>query len=151
MSKIQFKVARQYIEDGNYDKAREILRTLEHPSAQKWLDKLDDLDPPFPDVPIPQYTTKSRQSQAKPESRLTSGEVRYIKHQTEMYRIGRIMSLSILGCFATCSILPLVIMVIISIVSGQAIRIESPSAFITPLIMFGFIAVLFIYVKNMDF
>lgn len=50
MSKAKFDAARELIAEGRYDEARSLLRTMDHPSAQKWLAKLDEIDPPFPNV-----------------------------------------------------------------------------------------------------
>lgn len=48
MSKAKFAAAKEMIEEGNYDEARAILRKIDHPTAEKWLNKLDQIDPPFP-------------------------------------------------------------------------------------------------------
>jgi hypothetical protein len=39
--KEQIATAKAYIKDREYDKAREILKQIEHPTAQKWLNQLD--------------------------------------------------------------------------------------------------------------
>ena len=46
--KAKFDHARGLIKAERYDEARAVLRSMNHPSASKWLTKLDELDPPFP-------------------------------------------------------------------------------------------------------
>lgn len=41
MSKAKFAAAKELIEQKKYDEARAILKTIDHPTATKWLDKLD--------------------------------------------------------------------------------------------------------------
>ncbi len=48
MSKEKFATARQLIEEKNYEAARSVLRTIDHPTAKEWLTKLDNLAPAFP-------------------------------------------------------------------------------------------------------
>jgi len=50
MSKAKFDAARELILEKRYDEARIILKTMDHPSARKWLNRLDEIDPPFPQV-----------------------------------------------------------------------------------------------------
>lgn len=50
MSKEKFATARQLIEEKNYEAARSVLRTIDHPTAKEWLVKLDNLAPAFPAV-----------------------------------------------------------------------------------------------------
>lgn len=47
MSKAKFAAARQLIQEKKYDQAREILKTINHPTAKEWLQKLDRISPPF--------------------------------------------------------------------------------------------------------
>ena len=49
MSNVKFLAAKELIQEGNYDEARAILETIDHPTADKWLRKIDNLDPPFPE------------------------------------------------------------------------------------------------------
>ena len=53
MSRAKFEAARELITEKRYDEARVILRTVSHPTAAKWLQKLDQLNPPFPAVTLP--------------------------------------------------------------------------------------------------
>lgn len=43
--KEQMESAKAYIADGQYDKARKILKKIEHPTAEKWLRQLNDKYP----------------------------------------------------------------------------------------------------------
>lgn len=47
--KEQMLRARELIKQKRYDDARAILFTVNHPTAQQWLAKLDEIDPPFGD------------------------------------------------------------------------------------------------------
>lgn len=47
MVREQMERARELIKAKRYDEARAMLRAIDHPTAAKWLDKLDELDPPF--------------------------------------------------------------------------------------------------------
>jgi hypothetical protein len=76
MSKIRFELAKQYIQERDYDKAREILETMpDNPSAQKWLTKLDEIDPPFPQIESSQFARKSDSFSSVPakEKRMPQG------------------------------------------------------------------------------
>lgn len=44
----QLKLAADLIRQKEYDRAREILVTLDHPKAKRWLNRLDELVPPVP-------------------------------------------------------------------------------------------------------
>jgi hypothetical protein len=46
MSKAKFEAAKELIAERRYDEARVLLRTIGHPTAEHWLRKLDELDPP---------------------------------------------------------------------------------------------------------
>lgn len=48
--KSRFAEAKQLIQAKDYDAARRILRTIQHPTADAWLAKLDEIDP-FGDIP----------------------------------------------------------------------------------------------------
>ncbi|GEM_PF-7011809 len=150
MSKVQFQVARQYIEEGNYDKAREVLRQLDHPSTQKWLDKIDELDPPFPDVtPLPKPNYR-KPSHNRPSVDLTDKELRYLKQQMEMRRVGRVISLVVLGLITFCGSLAVLI-------QASMINFARPTGFFEFIIGSGqllcvlaFVIPALIYTWNMD-
>jgi len=56
--KEQFQYARELIENQQYDEARQLLYTIEHPSAQNWLARVDEMDPPQVQEPaLPQQTS----------------------------------------------------------------------------------------------
>ncbi len=44
----RLKLAADLIRQKEYDRAREILATLDHPQAKRWLNRLDELVPPVP-------------------------------------------------------------------------------------------------------
>lgn len=44
--KEQFLLAKELIQNQRYDEARQILHTIDHPSAQAWLARVDEFDPP---------------------------------------------------------------------------------------------------------
>lgn len=46
MSKAKFDAARELIQEKRYDEARVILQAISHPTARKWLAKLDTIAPP---------------------------------------------------------------------------------------------------------
>jgi len=46
MSKAKFEAAKELIAEHRYNEARVLLRTIGHPTAENWLRKLDELDPP---------------------------------------------------------------------------------------------------------
>jgi hypothetical protein len=48
VSKAKFQAAKELIDEGRYDEARSLLRTLDHPTASAWLEKLDRLYPSQP-------------------------------------------------------------------------------------------------------
>jgi hypothetical protein len=45
MLKEKFAVAKAFIDDKQYGEARTILKTIDHPTADKWLAKLDEIAP----------------------------------------------------------------------------------------------------------
>lgn len=46
MSKTKMLAAKELIQEKRYDEARAILRSVDHPTAVEWLEKLDKIDPP---------------------------------------------------------------------------------------------------------
>jgi hypothetical protein len=46
MSKTKMLAAKELIDEKRYDEARTILRSVDHPKAVEWLEKLDKIDPP---------------------------------------------------------------------------------------------------------
>lgn len=50
MSKAKFAAAKELIQEHKYDEARAILRSIDHPTAHKWLAQLNRLNPPLPDA-----------------------------------------------------------------------------------------------------
>ncbi len=57
MSKAKFIAARELINEKQYDEARSILKTIDHPTATEWLRKLDEIAPHKPNTDIhPQKT-----------------------------------------------------------------------------------------------
>lgn len=49
MSNTKFRAAKELIQEEEYDAARAILETIDHATADKWLKRIDEIDPPFPD------------------------------------------------------------------------------------------------------
>lgn len=45
MSKAKFDAAKELIDEKRYDEARALLKTIDHPTAAKWLDRLDVIAP----------------------------------------------------------------------------------------------------------
>jgi hypothetical protein len=43
--KAKFQAAKQLIQDKNYSEARTLLRSIDHPTASQWLEKLDQIAP----------------------------------------------------------------------------------------------------------
>lgn len=50
MSKTKFLAAQELIKEKKYDEARAILTTIDHPTAERWLAKLDEIAPPSPNT-----------------------------------------------------------------------------------------------------
>jgi hypothetical protein len=78
MSKAKFAAAKELIDEKKYDEARAILRTIDHPTAQTWLDKLDTIAPSEPKIfaskPVPQtVNTKSSKKAGKGIYKFTRG------------------------------------------------------------------------------
>jgi hypothetical protein len=49
VSKAKFEATRELIREKKYEEARILLQLMaNHPTAQKWLTRLDEIDPPFP-------------------------------------------------------------------------------------------------------
>lgn len=59
MSDIKFLAAKELIQEHKYDEARGILKTINHPTAKKWLRRIDELDPPFPE-PAPRRKSEQK-------------------------------------------------------------------------------------------
>ncbi len=150
MSKVQFQVARQYIEEGNYDKAREILLQLEHPSAQKWLDKIDELDPPFPNVtpsPVATYRKPSRRNQ---QVELTDKELRYLKRDLERKRSGRIVGLFFVGSFVVCGSISMIMRLFNTNFARPTEFLEFAGSSFSVLCVLVIVVPLFIYLWNQE-
>src|SRR4051794_17202967 len=61
MSKAKFEAAKELIDEKRYDEARTILKTIDHPTAAKWLNKLDAIAPQDEvDKPSKPITGKAR-------------------------------------------------------------------------------------------
>lgn len=58
MSKAKFDAARQLIQEKKYDQARALLETIDHPTAIKWLAKLDEIAPKAHPKPKRKWTAK---------------------------------------------------------------------------------------------
>ncbi|MDX2139220.1 MAG: hypothetical protein SF123_14120 [Chloroflexota bacterium] len=54
MSDAKFNAAREFINEKRYAEARMILKTMNHPTATRWLARLDEIDPSFPTATPPQ-------------------------------------------------------------------------------------------------
>ena len=61
MSNTKFAAAKELVSEGQYDAARAVLKTINHPSATKWLARIDELDPPFPEANQTRRGRKSEQ------------------------------------------------------------------------------------------
>lgn len=57
MSKAKMEAARELVREKQYTQARELLKTIDHPTARKWLIQLDTIaperEPDFDDLPTP--------------------------------------------------------------------------------------------------
>jgi hypothetical protein len=53
VSRTKFEAAREFIKEKRYAEARTILKTIDHPTATEWLQKIDRLDPPGSSPPPP--------------------------------------------------------------------------------------------------
>jgi hypothetical protein len=84
MSKAKFLAAKELIQEKKYDEARAILRTINDPTAQKWLKKLDKLAPEVPQEqyarftppPPPRYTVQTAAPYSQAETRYYERENR---------------------------------------------------------------------------
>ncbi len=45
MSRAKFEAARELIQAKQYEEARALLKTIDHPMATEWIDKIDALSP----------------------------------------------------------------------------------------------------------
>jgi hypothetical protein len=59
MSENKLNTAKQLLGEKRYDEARELLQTINHPTAQQWLAKLDKINPPT-DAPKSKGKTQSK-------------------------------------------------------------------------------------------
>jgi|GEM_PF-4796366 len=59
-TKERMTTARDLIREKQYDQARAILVTIDHPKAEEWLAKIDQISPPKAN-PIPQYEQKQQE------------------------------------------------------------------------------------------
>ncbi|MCA0453434.1 MAG: hypothetical protein LCI00_05625 [Chloroflexi bacterium] len=57
MSKAKFDAAKELIDEKRYGEARALLKTIDHPTAITWLDKLDVIAP-APQIPASKIRTK---------------------------------------------------------------------------------------------
>lgn len=63
----QLERAKALIKAKQYSKARRILEPLNHPTAEKWLAKLDDIDPFPADEPAPKLNLKKTPAKPQPK------------------------------------------------------------------------------------
>lgn len=70
MSKTKMLAAREFIYDKNYDEARAILKTIDHPTARKWLVKLDKIDPPLATPTIQESANEAKPARRRHNPRL---------------------------------------------------------------------------------
>ncbi len=66
MAREQLERARDLIKAKRYDEARAILQNIDHPTAQKWLEKLDELDSPFEEVAPSRRSKKAKKERRGP-------------------------------------------------------------------------------------
>jgi hypothetical protein len=52
VSQAKFAAARELIQEKNYEVARAVLKTINDPSAVQWLQKLEQLAPEMPVIPV---------------------------------------------------------------------------------------------------
>jgi len=105
--------ARELIQAKQYQDAREILYTVNHPTAQKWLAKLDEIDPPeLPDDPFapipeadntfPTSTTTLHEPQSEAEYIDPNISNNYLKQKNKKsHKIPMPIAIGILGAFFT--------------------------------------------------
>lgn len=145
MSKAKFEAAKDLIKQGDYQKARALLNTIDHPLAQEWLDKLDQRERKEPTSAAnpsrpPSQSTAARTSAAsKPaeptaqkEARTTSGKsggsssVSAARKQratakpantTEQKR-GRSLLLPIVGVVALAALIAVGVLVVLPALNG---------------------------------
>ncbi|MBA3870345.1 MAG: hypothetical protein H0X30_14465 [Anaerolineae bacterium] len=68
MSKTKMLAAKELIDEKRYDEARGILRSVDHPKAAEWLEKLDKIDPPNAFQKILRAVIPKASVQTKPNS-----------------------------------------------------------------------------------
>ncbi|GEM_PF-3756843 len=62
-TKEQLSKAKKLIQNKRYDEARQILQSIDHPIAEKWLAKLDNISPSSPTTPsqsLPKHTSSNQ-------------------------------------------------------------------------------------------
>lgn len=64
MSKAKFDAVRELITEGEYDLARQLLRLIGSTTSEKWLKRLDEIDPPI-HFGTPHHSTPSTTEQEK--------------------------------------------------------------------------------------
>lgn len=78
MTDVKFLAAKELIKEGHYDEARGVLRTIDHPTALKWLQRIDELDPPFPHV-------QGKQAPYAPRTVMPTASTQGRSHQDKYY------------------------------------------------------------------
>ncbi len=73
----QLARAKVLIQSKQYDQARTILANLDHPTARKWLAKIDEMDDPF--------VRSSQSSNKLPSSSNISGRMRGFKTRQRIF------------------------------------------------------------------
>lgn len=72
----RLRTVRKMINAGMYDEARAALHTIDHPMADKWLQKLNQISPPTHKVaPRKQSASRKKQSKEKPKSKSKTQEI----------------------------------------------------------------------------
>ena len=107
MSTTKFSAAKEFIQEKKYDEARSILKTMDHPTATKWLAKLDEIDPPFPVNITPRAPSHSAspahtvdQTTSPP---LTTEQERFYRRENANARFKRTVSgLELIGIAIVC-------------------------------------------------
>jgi len=87
MSKAKFAAAKELIDEKKYDQARAILMTIDHPTAAKWLEKLDQISPVTKSSPIAANIKPSNVTSHKSNRFLIIGLVSTIVILLLLYRV----------------------------------------------------------------
>jgi len=66
MSKAKFDATRELIQEEHYDAARAVLKTIGTSTSEKWLRRLDEIDPPYP-IPPPKPYINHQQAYHQPQ------------------------------------------------------------------------------------